>query len=153
MSLIYSSFYQSMKVHLLKEPTYCPVESNPFFYFYPLITLIFSNPPHRYCPLFLLSVLIFHSSLVILSQENIRGSIALIPCTCRRRLLVSVSPYSVDSLMPGPMEELHSLDPRRQELLEARFTGAVSGNTVGSTGSTSGGAKVTTAQKILKPQF
>uniref|UniRef100_A0AAQ5YNG8 non-specific serine/threonine protein kinase n=1 Tax=Amphiprion ocellaris TaxID=80972 RepID=A0AAQ5YNG8_AMPOC len=41
----------------------------------------------------------------------------------------------------GPMEELHSLDPRRQELLEARFTGAVSGNTVGSTGSTSGGAK------------
>uniref|UniRef100_A0A8C6L777 non-specific serine/threonine protein kinase n=1 Tax=Nothobranchius furzeri TaxID=105023 RepID=A0A8C6L777_NOTFU len=45
------------------------------------------------------------------------------------------------------MEELHSLDPRRQELLEARFTGAVSGNTVGSTGSTSGGAKVTAAQK------
>ncbi|XP_072220425.1 serine/threonine-protein kinase tousled-like 1-B isoform X2 [Leuresthes tenuis] len=41
----------------------------------------------------------------------------------------------------GPMDELHSLDPRRQELLEARFTGAVSGNTVGSTGSTSGGAK------------
>uniref|UniRef100_H2LZQ2 non-specific serine/threonine protein kinase n=1 Tax=Oryzias latipes TaxID=8090 RepID=H2LZQ2_ORYLA len=41
----------------------------------------------------------------------------------------------------APMEELHSLDPRRQELLEARFTGAVSGNTVGSTGSTSGGAK------------
>uniref|UniRef100_A0A673A4L2 non-specific serine/threonine protein kinase n=1 Tax=Sphaeramia orbicularis TaxID=375764 RepID=A0A673A4L2_9TELE len=37
--------------------------------------------------------------------------------------------------------ELHSLDPRRQELLEARFTGAVSGNTGGSTGSTSGGAK------------
>lgn len=47
------------------------------------------------------------------------------------------------------MEELHSLDPRRQELLEARFTGAVSGNTVGSTGSTSGGAKVTAAQKAL----
>uniref|UniRef100_A0A8C9Y5I9 non-specific serine/threonine protein kinase n=1 Tax=Sander lucioperca TaxID=283035 RepID=A0A8C9Y5I9_SANLU len=42
-----------------------------------------------------------------------------------------------------PMEELHSLDPRRQELLEARFTGAVTGNTGGSTGSTSGGAKVT----------
>uniref|UniRef100_A0AAX7U0G0 non-specific serine/threonine protein kinase n=1 Tax=Astatotilapia calliptera TaxID=8154 RepID=A0AAX7U0G0_ASTCA len=35
--------------------------------------------------------------------------------------------------------ELHSLDPRRQELLEARFTGAVSGNTGGSTGSMSGG--------------
>uniref|UniRef100_A0A8C4DGZ7 Tousled-like kinase 1b n=1 Tax=Dicentrarchus labrax TaxID=13489 RepID=A0A8C4DGZ7_DICLA len=28
------------------------------------------------------------------------------------------------------MYELHSLDPRRQELLEARFTGAVSGNTL-----------------------
>uniref|UniRef100_A0A8D3D6T7 non-specific serine/threonine protein kinase n=1 Tax=Scophthalmus maximus TaxID=52904 RepID=A0A8D3D6T7_SCOMX len=41
----------------------------------------------------------------------------------------------------GPMEELHSLDPRRQELLEARFTGGVSGNTGGSTGSTSGGTK------------
>uniref|UniRef100_A0A674A933 non-specific serine/threonine protein kinase n=1 Tax=Salmo trutta TaxID=8032 RepID=A0A674A933_SALTR len=39
------------------------------------------------------------------------------------------------------MEELHSLDPRRQELLEARFMGAVSGNTVGS--SASGGAKRT----------
>uniref|UniRef100_A0A8C8K5H3 non-specific serine/threonine protein kinase n=1 Tax=Oncorhynchus tshawytscha TaxID=74940 RepID=A0A8C8K5H3_ONCTS len=39
----------------------------------------------------------------------------------------------------SPMEELHSLDPRRQELLEARFMGAVSGNTVGS--SASGGAK------------
>lgn len=50
--------------------------------------------------------------------------------------------------IPGPMEELHSLDPRRQELLEARFTGAVSGNTGGSTGSTSGGAKVTTTLKI-----
>lgn len=50
-------------------------------------------------------------------------------------------------LTPAPMEELHSLDPRRQELLEARFTGAVTGNTVGSTGSTSGGAKVTAAHK------
>uniref|UniRef100_A0A8C8DNJ0 non-specific serine/threonine protein kinase n=1 Tax=Oryzias sinensis TaxID=183150 RepID=A0A8C8DNJ0_9TELE len=49
------------------------------------------------------------------------------------------------------MEELHSLDPRRQELLEARFTGAVSGNTVGSTGSTSGGAKVTVTQKNQFP--
>uniref|UniRef100_A0A673NMG5 non-specific serine/threonine protein kinase n=1 Tax=Sinocyclocheilus rhinocerous TaxID=307959 RepID=A0A673NMG5_9TELE len=36
----------------------------------------------------------------------------------------------------GAMEELHSLDPRRQELLEARFLGGVSGNTAGSTGST-----------------
>lgn len=62
---------------------------------------------------------------------------------------------SVDSLMLVPMEELHSLDPRRQELLEARFTGAVTGNTVGSTGSTSGGAKVTAAQKkkTSKPYF
>lgn len=50
-------------------------------------------------------------------------------------------------LMPVPMEELHSLDPRRQELLEARFTGAVTGNTAGSTGSTSGGAKVTVASQ------
>uniref|UniRef100_A0A8C2KRJ2 non-specific serine/threonine protein kinase n=1 Tax=Cyprinus carpio TaxID=7962 RepID=A0A8C2KRJ2_CYPCA len=40
------------------------------------------------------------------------------------------------------MEELHSLDPRRQELLEARFLGGVSGNTAGSTGSASGGTKV-----------
>uniref|UniRef100_A0A668AY73 non-specific serine/threonine protein kinase n=1 Tax=Myripristis murdjan TaxID=586833 RepID=A0A668AY73_9TELE len=39
------------------------------------------------------------------------------------------------------MEELHSLDPRRQELLEARFMGGVSGSTGGSTGSTSGGTK------------
>uniref|UniRef100_A0A673NAD9 non-specific serine/threonine protein kinase n=1 Tax=Sinocyclocheilus rhinocerous TaxID=307959 RepID=A0A673NAD9_9TELE len=39
------------------------------------------------------------------------------------------------------MEELHSLDPRRQELLEARFLGGVSGNTAGSTGSASGGTK------------
>ena len=37
------------------------------------------------------------------------------------------------------MEELHSLDPRRQELLEARFMGGVGGSTGGSTGSTSGG--------------
>lgn len=42
----------------------------------------------------------------------------------------------------GTMEELHSLDPRRQELLEARFMGGVSGSTGGSTGSTSGGTKV-----------
>uniref|UniRef100_A0A672Z5M2 non-specific serine/threonine protein kinase n=1 Tax=Sphaeramia orbicularis TaxID=375764 RepID=A0A672Z5M2_9TELE len=40
------------------------------------------------------------------------------------------------------MEELHSLDPRRQELLEARFMGGVSGSTGGSTGSMSGGTKV-----------
>uniref|UniRef100_A0A8C3AYL3 non-specific serine/threonine protein kinase n=1 Tax=Cyclopterus lumpus TaxID=8103 RepID=A0A8C3AYL3_CYCLU len=39
------------------------------------------------------------------------------------------------------MEELHSLDPRRQELLEARFMGGVGGSTGGSTGSTSAGTK------------
>uniref|UniRef100_A0A8B9RKM2 non-specific serine/threonine protein kinase n=1 Tax=Astyanax mexicanus TaxID=7994 RepID=A0A8B9RKM2_ASTMX len=49
---------------------------------------------------------------------------------------------SVLNLCVAEMEELQSLDPRRQELLEARFMGAVSGNTGGSTGSTSGGAKV-----------
>lgn len=41
----------------------------------------------------------------------------------------------------GAMDELHSLDPRRQELLEARFTGVATGST-GSTGSCSVGAKV-----------
>lgn len=46
------------------------------------------------------------------------------------------------SSLIGTMEELHSLDPRRQELLEARFMGGVSGSTGGSTGSTSGGTKV-----------
>lgn len=45
------------------------------------------------------------------------------------------------------MDELHSLDPRRQELLEARFIGAVSGNTGGSTGSASGGPKVMQTHK------
>uniref|UniRef100_A0A8C7ZWG7 non-specific serine/threonine protein kinase n=1 Tax=Oryzias sinensis TaxID=183150 RepID=A0A8C7ZWG7_9TELE len=39
------------------------------------------------------------------------------------------------------MEELHSLDPRRQELLEARFMGGVGGSTGGSTCSTSAGTK------------
>ncbi|MED6265958.1 hypothetical protein CHARACLAT_030716 [Characodon lateralis] len=53
----------------------------------------------------------------------------------------------------GAMEELHSLDPRRQELLEARFTGAVSGNTGGSTGSASGGAKVMAAAQKPKLSF
>lgn len=44
-------------------------------------------------------------------------------------------------LLIGAMDELHSLDPRRQELLEARFTGVATGST-GSTGSCSVGAKV-----------
>uniref|UniRef100_A0A8C7KWS9 non-specific serine/threonine protein kinase n=1 Tax=Oncorhynchus kisutch TaxID=8019 RepID=A0A8C7KWS9_ONCKI len=46
------------------------------------------------------------------------------------------------------MEELHSLDPRRQELLEARFMGGVSGSTGGSTGSTSGGTKVSERARL-----
>lgn len=43
------------------------------------------------------------------------------------------------------MDELHSLDPRRQELLEARFMGGVGGSTGGSTGSASGGTKVSSS--------
>uniref|UniRef100_A0A8C9Y964 non-specific serine/threonine protein kinase n=1 Tax=Sander lucioperca TaxID=283035 RepID=A0A8C9Y964_SANLU len=54
---------------------------------------------------------------------------------------------------PRPMEELHSLDPRRQELLEARFTGAVTGNTGGSTGSTSGGAKNSDLKRGSSPAY
>lgn len=50
--------------------------------------------------------------------------------------------FDVSIIVSGIMEELHSLDPRRQELLEARFMGGVSGSTGGSTGSTSGGTKV-----------
>ncbi|XP_067299304.1 serine/threonine-protein kinase tousled-like 1 isoform X1 [Pseudorasbora parva] len=53
----------------------------------------------------------------------------------------------------GAMEELHSLDPRRQELLEARFLGGVSGNTVGSTGSASGGAKTLTNNECSNHSF
>uniref|UniRef100_A0A4W5JS22 non-specific serine/threonine protein kinase n=1 Tax=Hucho hucho TaxID=62062 RepID=A0A4W5JS22_9TELE len=54
------------------------------------------------------------------------------------------------------MEELHSLDPRRQELLEARFMGAVTGtggSTGGSTGSTSGGTKVRLSVPLFLPSF
>lgn len=54
--------------------------------------------------------------------------------------------FDVTIIVSGIMEELHSLDPRRQELLEARFMGGVSGSTGGSTGSTSGGTKV--SQKV-----
>ncbi|XP_051761345.1 serine/threonine-protein kinase tousled-like 1 isoform X4 [Ctenopharyngodon idella] len=53
----------------------------------------------------------------------------------------------------GAMEELHSLDPRRQELLEARFLGGVSGNTVGSTGSASGGTKTLTNNECSNHSF
>ncbi|XP_030637062.1 serine/threonine-protein kinase tousled-like 1-B isoform X1 [Chanos chanos] len=51
------------------------------------------------------------------------------------------------------MEELHSLDPRRQELLEARFIGTVSGSTGGSTGSASGGAKALTNNESSNHSF
>uniref|UniRef100_A0A8C8LMQ1 Uncharacterized protein n=1 Tax=Oncorhynchus tshawytscha TaxID=74940 RepID=A0A8C8LMQ1_ONCTS len=56
----------------------------------------------------------------------------------------------------GTMEELHSLDPRRQELLEARFMGAVTGtggSTGGSTGSTSGGTKGMTNNDCSNQSF
>ncbi|XP_049904468.1 LOW QUALITY PROTEIN: serine/threonine-protein kinase tousled-like 1 [Epinephelus moara] len=53
----------------------------------------------------------------------------------------------------GTMEELHSLDPRRQELLEARFMGGVSGSTGGSTGSTSGGTKGLTNNECSNHSF
>lgn len=51
-------------------------------------------------------------------------------------------------IFSGAMDELQSLDPRRQELLEARFMGGISGST-GSTGSTSGGTKVSDIQPAL----
>ncbi|XP_073927182.1 serine/threonine-protein kinase tousled-like 1 isoform X3 [Castor canadensis] len=52
----------------------------------------------------------------------------------------------------GAMDELHSLDPRRQELLEARFTGVASGST-GSTGSCSVGAKASTNNESSNHSF
>ncbi|XP_063284711.1 serine/threonine-protein kinase tousled-like 1 [Pelobates fuscus] len=52
----------------------------------------------------------------------------------------------------GVMDELQSLDPRRQELLEARFTGGVSGST-GSTGSCSVGAKASTNNESSNHSF
>ncbi|XP_058478116.1 LOW QUALITY PROTEIN: serine/threonine-protein kinase tousled-like 1 [Solea solea] len=53
----------------------------------------------------------------------------------------------------GTMEELHSLDPRRQELLEARFMGGVSGSTGGSTCSASGGTKGLTNNECSNHSF
>ncbi|KAG7326196.1 hypothetical protein KOW79_009597 [Hemibagrus wyckioides] len=55
--------------------------------------------------------------------------------------LALITNISTTGIRDRGMEELQSLDPRRQELLEARFMGAVSGSTGGSTGSASGGAK------------
>uniref|UniRef100_A0A669EGD9 non-specific serine/threonine protein kinase n=1 Tax=Oreochromis niloticus TaxID=8128 RepID=A0A669EGD9_ORENI len=46
-----------------------------------------------------------------------------------------------------------SLDPRRQELLEARFMGGVSGSTGGSTGSASGGTKGLTNNECSNHSF
>uniref|UniRef100_A0A672PJ55 non-specific serine/threonine protein kinase n=1 Tax=Sinocyclocheilus grahami TaxID=75366 RepID=A0A672PJ55_SINGR len=84
------------------------------------------------------------------SNSNSTGSLDGAP-SCSQFSTGSPTPGSVSPRMchrdhtppePQPcMDELHSLDPRRQELLEARFIGAVSGNTGGSTGSASGGPK------------
>uniref|UniRef100_A0A2K6L1N3 Protein kinase domain-containing protein n=1 Tax=Rhinopithecus bieti TaxID=61621 RepID=A0A2K6L1N3_RHIBE len=52
----------------------------------------------------------------------------------------------------GAMDELHSLDPRRQELLEARFSGVASGS-IGSTGSCSVGAKASTNNESCNDSF
>ncbi|MGH0122098.1 UNVERIFIED_CONTAM: hypothetical protein FKN15_013017 [Acipenser sinensis] len=57
------------------------------------------------------------------------------------------------SALTGAMDELHSLDPRRQELLEARFTGGVSGSTGGSTGSGSVGVKALTNNECSNHSF
>ncbi|KAA0713311.1 Serine/threonine-protein kinase tousled-like 1-B [Triplophysa tibetana] len=81
------------------------------------------------------------------SNSNSTGSLDGAP-SCSQFATGSPTPGSVSPLnicapsrQKEGMDELHSLDPRRQELLEARFIGAVSGNTGGSQGSTSGGAK------------
>lgn len=58
----------------------------------------------------------------------------------------------VACVFSGAMDELQSLDPRRQELLEARFMGGISGST-GSTGSTSGGTKVSGRIILLSVSF
>uniref|UniRef100_A0A2K5IJR4 Protein kinase domain-containing protein n=1 Tax=Colobus angolensis palliatus TaxID=336983 RepID=A0A2K5IJR4_COLAP len=50
------------------------------------------------------------------------------------------------------MDELHSLDPRRQELLEGRFSGVASGS-IGSTGSCSVGAKASTNNESSNHSF
>ncbi|XP_017279939.1 serine/threonine-protein kinase tousled-like 1 isoform X2 [Kryptolebias marmoratus] len=51
------------------------------------------------------------------------------------------------------MDELHSLDPRRQELLEARFMGGVGGSMGGSTCSTSVGTKGLTNNECSNHSF
>uniref|UniRef100_A0AAY4EDU7 non-specific serine/threonine protein kinase n=1 Tax=Denticeps clupeoides TaxID=299321 RepID=A0AAY4EDU7_9TELE len=70
------------------------------------------------------------------------------------QLSSSPTPGSIPQrLISGGMEELHSLDPRRQELLEARFMGMASGSTGGSTGSASGGAKALTNNESSNHSF
>uniref|UniRef100_A0A8C6YL29 Uncharacterized protein n=1 Tax=Nothoprocta perdicaria TaxID=30464 RepID=A0A8C6YL29_NOTPE len=64
----------------------------------------------------------------------------------------AVSPVLAPLPCKRAMDELHSLDPRRQELLEARFTGVVSGST-GSTGSCSVGAKASTNNESSNHSF
>lgn len=73
----------------------------------------------------------------------------LLLSNCMKHEFDTLSSYSISDtgvtfacFFSGAMDELQSLDPRRQELLEARFMGGISGST-GSTGSTSGGTKVT----------
>ena len=65
---------------------------------------------------------------------------------------ICVGCFSFFFSLIGAMDELHSLDPRRQELLEARFTGVASGST-GSTGSCSVGAKVSKVAIIIWHSF
>uniref|UniRef100_A0A8D2F3P3 Reverse transcriptase domain-containing protein n=1 Tax=Theropithecus gelada TaxID=9565 RepID=A0A8D2F3P3_THEGE len=52
----------------------------------------------------------------------------------------------------GAVDELHSLDPRRQELSKARFSGVASGSTA-STGSCSVGAKASTNNESSNHSF
>lgn len=121
-----------MTVHLKKKkkPLAAQFNQNHLFWFYfkPVNSLIVSNPRPDFS---------FGPSRKMFKTQTLASP--LFNCTLAALLMLP----SLIPLMPVPMEELHSLDPRRQELLEARFTGAVTGNTAGSTGSTSGGAKVT----------
>uniref|UniRef100_A0A2K5WFB6 Uncharacterized protein n=1 Tax=Macaca fascicularis TaxID=9541 RepID=A0A2K5WFB6_MACFA len=52
----------------------------------------------------------------------------------------------------GAVDELHSLDPRRQELSKARFSGVASGSTA-SAGSCSVGAKASTNNESSNHSF
>ncbi|KAF4086980.1 hypothetical protein AMELA_G00090590 [Ameiurus melas] len=69
-----------------------------------------------------------------------------------REALMSQHGATLLEAKQGAMDELQSLDPRRQELLEARFMGGISGST-GSTGSTSGGTKALTNNECSNHSF